>query len=99
MVKRCNNYTMAMNIKNSGVEELATEVAGLAHETKTEAIRQALIKRRTRLHARSGTVGSRKNLHDYLERNVWSIIPPNKLGRVISRKQEDQILGYCPDGF
>ena len=33
---------MALNIKNSAVEELAEEVARLAGETKTEAIRRAL---------------------------------------------------------
>ena len=33
---------MALNIKNENVERLATEVARIAGETKTEAIRRAL---------------------------------------------------------
>jgi hypothetical protein len=35
-------YTMALNLKNTDVERLAAEVANLAHETKTDAIRRAL---------------------------------------------------------
>jgi hypothetical protein len=37
------NYTMALNIKNTEVENLAEEVARLAHTSKTEAIRQSLL--------------------------------------------------------
>ena len=40
---------MALNIKNSEVERLATEVAAMMGETKTEAIRRALLERRRRL--------------------------------------------------
>ena len=40
---------MALNIKNPEVERLATEVANLARETKTEAIRRALEERKARL--------------------------------------------------
>ena len=40
---------MALNIKNPEVERLATEVAQLARETKTEAIRRALEERKARL--------------------------------------------------
>ena len=37
---------MALNIKNADVERLATEVARLTGESKTEAIRRALEERR-----------------------------------------------------
>ncbi len=40
---------MALNIKNARVERLATEVAQMARETKTEAIRRALEDRKARL--------------------------------------------------
>jgi len=45
---------MALNIKNPEVVQLTTEVARLAGETKTEAIRQALIERKVRLQSRGG---------------------------------------------
>src|SRR5438128_12697313 len=40
---------MALNIKNRNVEQLAAEVARLAGESKTEAVRRALEERRERL--------------------------------------------------
>jgi antitoxin VapB len=90
---------MALNIKNADVERLAGEVAGLAHETKTEAIRRALVERRARLRARAGTPGGRKSLREYLEQSVWPTIPAGELGRVMSREEEDQVLGYGPEGY
>jgi antitoxin VapB len=40
---------MALNIKNPEVVQLAAEVARMADETKTEAVRQALAERKVRL--------------------------------------------------
>ena len=57
---------MGLNIKNVELERLAFEVAGLAHETKTEAIRRALLERRARLQARAGKPGGRGGLRAYL---------------------------------
>jgi antitoxin VapB len=90
---------MALNIKNVEVERLAGEVAGLARETKTEAIRRALVERRARLQARAGKPGGRKSLREYLEQNVWPLVPAGELGRVMTREEEDQILGYGPEGY
>jgi antitoxin VapB len=90
---------MALNIKNIDVERLASEVANLAHETKTEAIRRALVERRARLRARAGKPGGRKSLREYLEQNVWPLMPARELGRAMSRQEEDQILGYAPEGY
>jgi antitoxin VapB len=89
---------MGLNIKNAEVEQLASEVAGMAHETKTEAIRRALLERRARLQAHGGEPGARRNLREYLEREVWPFIPPSLLGRVLTREEEDEILGYGPEG-
>ena len=90
---------MSLNIKNVEVERLANEVAGLTHETKTEAIRQALLERRARLQVRVAKAGGRGSLRAYLEQNVWPMVPARELGRVISREEEDKILGYGPEGF
>src|SRR2546423_9385611 len=70
MVENRHLSTMPLNIKNLEVETLAGEVAALAHETKTEAIRRALLERRARLEARAGKPGRRKSLREYLEQNV-----------------------------
>jgi antitoxin VapB len=90
---------MALNIKSPDVERLAGEVAYMAHETKTEAVRRALAERRARLQARAGQPGGRKSLREYLEQDVWPIAPPGELGRVMSGEEEDRMLGYGPEGY
>ncbi len=89
---------MGLNIKYAEVEQMASEVADLAHETKTEAIRRALLERRVRLQVHAGQRG-RRNLREYLERDVWPLIPSGESGRVLTRDEEDQILGYGPEGY
>lgn len=34
----------------------------------------------------------------FLERDVWPLIPPEELGKPISRAEREEILGYDPDG-
>ena len=89
---------MALNIKNPEVVQLASEVARLAGETKTEAIRQSLIERKGRLQAGGGRLNRKESLLQFLERDVWPNIPPGELGRVLTREEEDDILGFGPDG-
>ena len=89
---------MALNIKNPEVERLAAEVAALAKESKTEAIRRALLDRKQRLVLRSTQLPRSGRLRDWLEKEVWPHIPPNVLGRPISKEEEEEILGYGPDG-
>ena len=64
---------MALNIKNAEVERLATELARITGESKTEAIRRALQERSRRLR---GAVAAdrRARVLRYLEKSVWSKI-------------------------
>jgi antitoxin VapB len=89
---------MGLNIKNPEVERLADEVARLAHESKTEAIRKSLEERRRRLRSAGHKAGRRERLLAFLEREVWPHMPPDQLGRGLTRKEEDRILGYGPHG-
>ena len=34
----------------------------------------------------------------YLEREVWPSVPKGVLGRRLTRREEDRILGYGPEG-
>jgi len=88
---------MAMNIKNAEVERLATEVARLTGESKTEAIRRALDERRRRLKSVS-TGNRRARVLRFLEKKVWPTLPKAQFGRRLSRAEEDTILGYGPGG-
>lgn len=89
---------MALNIKNAEVERLAAEVARLSGETKTEAVRRALVERRQRLAYRLGTTDREAHARRFLEREVWPRVPRDQLGRRLSRDEEDEILGYGPEG-
>jgi antitoxin VapB len=89
---------MALNIKNPEVERLDAEVAELAYETKTEAIRRALAERKASLEAKRGNKKS-IDLLAYLERHVWPYIPPEVLGKPLTKEEEEEILGIGPEGF
>lgn len=89
---------MALNIKNAQVERLAEEIAGLTGESKTEAIRQALLERRERLRYRFASIDRAQKIQTFLEREVWPRVPKQLLGRGITKQEREQILGYGPDG-
>ena len=89
---------MALNIKNPDVEKLAAEVATLAQETKTEAIRRALLDRKERLIVRRGNATLHDRLMAALRNRIWPQIPPQALGRKLSKRQWEKILGYGPHG-
>lgn len=89
---------MALNIKNPEVERLAAEVAELAHETKTEAIRRALEDRKLRLQILP-VRKTKRDLHKFLERHVWPFIPADQLGKRMTREEREEILGIGPDGY
>ena len=88
---------MALNIKNADVERLAADVARLTGESKTEAIRRALEERRRRLTHRAFEERRHRVLR-FLEKRVWPTIPKNQKGRHLTRREEDEILGYGPEG-
>jgi antitoxin VapB len=89
---------MPLNIKNREVERLVAEVASLAGETKTEAVRRALEERRGRLVMRVVRKDRRADMLRFLERDVWPLVPRGQTGRRLTRKEEDRILGYEKSG-
>jgi antitoxin VapB len=90
----CYGTIVALNLKNPEVEQLAEEVARLAGESKTEAVRQALLERRQRLVAHRVAVDRDRRLRAFLEDEVWPEIPSAEVGKRLSRREEDRILGY-----
>jgi len=88
---------MALNIKNPEVESLAGELSEITGESKTEAIRQALLERRARLRLRIMPSQRRERIRRFLEREVWSKVPDGMRGRAPSKKERDAILGYGSD--
>ena len=89
---------MPLSIKNAEVERLVAEVAGLTGESKTEAVRQALKERRSRLALRESAQNRAARIRRLLEDEVWPSIPADVLGTTISREEEERILGYGDAG-
>lgn len=89
---------MALNIKNPKVEALVEEVARMAGETKTEAVRRALEERRTRLGLRRLRRDRQAEVMRFLEREVWPRIPRRLLGRGVVANEQARILGYGSRG-
>jgi antitoxin VapB len=90
---------MALNIKNAEVERLAAEVAELAGETKTEAIRQALQERRARLAGPPTASGRRERILALLRDEIWPNLPASALGKPsLTKAQRERLLGLGPQG-
>jgi antitoxin VapB len=90
---------MALNIKNDEVERLAAEIARMTGESKTEAIRRALVEQRQRLAYRVSPADRKARALRFLAEEVWPRIPEDQLGRRLSRDEEADILGYGPEGM
>ena len=82
---------MALNIKSP-------EVARLAGENKTEAVRRALDERKAHLKLPVVKRDRVTELRRYLEKEVWPVVPRRVLGRRLTRREEDAILGFGPKG-
>lgn len=89
---------MALNIKDAETERLAAEVAELAGETKTRAVKVALEERRRRLRRRISRRDRGEALRQLLEDEIWPQIPPEVLGKPVSKEEREAILGYGPEG-
>ncbi|ADD27000.1 MULTISPECIES: type II toxin-antitoxin system VapB family antitoxin [Meiothermus] len=88
---------MALTVKNPEVERLAEEVARLTGETKTEAIRKALLERKARLLYPQRP--SKESVLEFLEREVWAKLPPESLGKAPTKAEQEEILGFGPEGY
>ncbi|SDY98327.1 hypothetical protein SAMN05216215_104157 [Saccharopolyspora shandongensis] len=89
---------MALNIKDGRTEELAAQVAELAGETKTGAIRQSLEERLERLLQQARRADREARLTRFLEHEAWPQVPHSELGRPVTRAEREAILGYGPEG-
>lgn len=92
---------VALNIKDQEAERLASEVAALAGETKTGAVREALRERRDRLRLRrGGERGAGGDLTRFLETEVWPLIPADELDLPsLTKVEREEILGIGPEGY
>ena len=88
---------MALHIEDAEVERLVAKVAELAHESETEAVRRALAERMEKL-AVSDRTQKGESLIEFFEREIWPKIPPDVLGKPVTKAEVEGILGLGPDG-
>ena len=89
---------MALNIKDAETERLAAEVAAITGESKTRAVRVALEERRDRLALNNASGNRKERLRRLLEDEIWPQIPDHVRGKTLTQAEEDEILGYGPEG-
>jgi antitoxin VapB len=89
---------MGLSIKDPVTEKLAAEVALLAGETKTGAIRRALAERKQRLETRIVRRDRSAAMTRFLEGEVWPLLPRPGSRTKLTKKQQERILGFGPEG-
>ena len=90
---------VALTTRNVEVERLATEVAKLAGESKTEAVKVALEERRRRLTSGIDPAARTAALLEFMEREIWAHVPAELRGQPHDSALDDAVLGYGPDGL
>jgi antitoxin VapB len=89
---------MPLNIKNAEVERLAAEVAKKTGETRTEAVRRALIERKAKLDFQIVRPDRRTAIEEFLAREIWPRVPRGRRGRAPTKRERETLLGYGPEG-
>ena len=87
-----------MNIKDPQTEFVPAEVAALANETKTQAVRTALQERKERLQSRKRRLARTLRFVGFLEYEAWPQIHEAVLGGTVPKAERDLILGYGSEG-
>jgi antitoxin VapB len=85
---------MAMHIRDRATERLAAELAALTGESRARAVKVALQERKQRLTLRAGRRDRGEALLRFLEQEVWPLVPRNVLGRRVTKRERERILGY-----
>ncbi len=89
---------MALNIKDPETEKLAAEVAAMTRESKTRAVKVALQECRHRLQVLVVRRDRVQELRRFLQQEVWPQVPRKALGKRVTRRDREAILGYGPEG-
>ena len=85
--------SMALNIKDPETERLAAEVAALTGTTKTGAVRYAL-RQVLQAQSRLSVQQREERLTRFLEEEIWPLVPPDQLGKPVSKAEREEILGF-----
>jgi antitoxin VapB len=87
---------VAIHIQNRTVARLATELAALTGESKTEAIRKSLEERMFRLSNASLLRARRAELARVLGRDIRAMVPAGGRRVILSQEEVQELLAYGP---
>jgi len=90
---------MTLNIKDRETERLAAEVAAMAGESKTLAVKTALLERKQRLVVRVARRDRAQELRRFLVQEAWPQVSRGILGKRMTRNERGAILGYGAEGL
>lgn len=93
---------MTLNIKDKETEALVAQIASLTGESEAEAVRIAARERVERLELEAPRPRrvddprrSPEAFRAWLEKEIWSLLPPEALGRQpMTRAERAELLGY-----
>jgi prevent-host-death family protein len=78
------------------IAKAGTPVARLVPVGQAPSVGQ--VRETAALPASPGALERAGRLRRFLEQEVWPTVPADEIGRVLSREEEDAILGYGPQG-
>jgi antitoxin VapB len=81
---------MPITINDPELEQLIRELAEEKEVDDVEAIRALVVKHRDVQRRLAGVM-------EWLQNDVWPHIPPEHLGKPITREEKAVLLGYGPD--
>jgi antitoxin VapB len=77
---------------------LIKRIQELTGESKNDVLTRSLDERLRRLTTPLDQSERKQRILHFLETSVWSSLPDAAPGRRITQDQEDEILGYGPEG-
>lgn len=88
---------MGFQSDSADVDRLAAEIAQMTGEDEASAVLRALEERRDRLRKQQVEAKAAR-IRKGLEERVWPLVPPEALGRAVTKAEREEILGYGTDG-
>ena len=77
---------------------LIRKIAELTGESQDVVVKRALEERFTRLTGPADRSERKQRILHVLEKSMWALMASSELGRPLSQAEEDEILGYGPEG-
>ncbi|HEX4109165.1 MAG TPA: type II toxin-antitoxin system VapB family antitoxin [Solirubrobacteraceae bacterium] len=89
---------MALHVRDPVIDELVSKLVAVTGETKTAAVRQALIERCERVQAQGLSHDRAAHILGVLEQEIWPALGIEDTQMPFTKAEREEILGYGPGG-